>query len=207
MIARKQIYTGPDPHFKMASEFSFDPVNSSENSPVRRQTEGHKTWAELRDVVRETRKLISSLASRVPSCFKYRTEDTPHGKITRLYFLAIPPKQRENTLLYVNVPTSPMSITPTLAWCQLLGTFQTALPPGQMSKEEQLLRERKRMGRYGITSYELVENEGKFLFPACNSLFVCTDTDIKVGSGYHTGLSMRTNPHVIAYQIPECHML
>ena len=60
------------------------------------------------------------------------------------------------------------------------------------------------MGRYGITSYELVENEGKFLFPACNSLFVCTDTDIKVGTIQD---SMGTNPHVIAYEIPVFHML
>ena len=166
---------------KMASEFSLDPVNSSHNSPVHRQTEGRKSWAELRDVVRDTRKLVSSLASRVPSCFRFRTEETPEGKITRLYFLGIPPKQRENTLLYVNVPTSPMGITPTLTWCQLLGTFQTTLPLGQMSKEEQLLRERKRMGKYGITSYDMVENEGKFVFPACNSLFVCTDDNLRVG--------------------------
>ena len=63
----------------------------------------------------------------------------------RLYFLGIPPKQRECTMMYINVPETPMTITPALTWCQLLESFNSALSTNtQMSKEEQLLRERER---------------------------------------------------------------
>ena len=75
-------------------------------------------------------------------------------KFYRLYFLEIPPKQRESTLLYVNVPTSPMSITPTLQWTSLLESCLLSLTTGQMSREEQLLRERKRCC-YGLEKERL----------------------------------------------------
>ncbi|GFO08795.1 dipeptidyl peptidase 9 [Plakobranchus ocellatus] len=44
-----------------------------------------------------------------------------------------------------------------------------------MSKEEQLLRERKRLGTYGITSYEMSLQQGLVIIPAHNSLFKCYD--------------------------------
>lgn len=44
-----------------------------------------------------------------------------------------------------------------------------------MSREEQLMRERKRLGTYGITSYELDPDDGLFVIPANNSLFMCRD--------------------------------
>ena len=55
---------------------------------------------------------------------------------------------------------------------------QASLQNGQLSREEQLLRERKRLGTYGITSYDM--SDGKFVFPACNSLFTCLDTNVMV---------------------------
>ena len=48
------------------------------------------------------------------------------------------------------------------------------------SKEEQLLRERKRLGMYGITTYEFDPESGKFLFPANGSLFTCHDPMLTV---------------------------
>ncbi|RUS69633.1 hypothetical protein EGW08_022607 [Elysia chlorotica] len=44
-----------------------------------------------------------------------------------------------------------------------------------MSKEEQLLRERKRLGTYGITSYEISPEHGLFIIPAHNGLYRCYD--------------------------------
>lgn len=43
------------------------------------------------------------------------------------------------------------------------------------SREEELLRERKRLGVFGITSYDFHSESGLFLFQASNSLFHCRD--------------------------------
>lgn len=47
--------------------------------------------------------------------------------------------------------------------------------PASMSKEEQLLRERKRLGTFGITSYEACIEDGLFIIPAHSGLFKCYD--------------------------------
>lgn len=46
---------------------------------------------------------------------------------------------------------------------------------GVYSREEELLRERKRLGVFGITSYDFHGESGLFLFQASNSLFHCRD--------------------------------
>lgn len=46
---------------------------------------------------------------------------------------------------------------------------------GKLSKEEELLSERKRCVSWGITSFDLNIDTGKFLFPAAGSLFCCHD--------------------------------
>lgn len=46
---------------------------------------------------------------------------------------------------------------------------------GVYSREEELLRERKRLGVFGITSYDFHSESGLFLFQASNSLFHCRD--------------------------------
>lgn len=46
---------------------------------------------------------------------------------------------------------------------------------GAYSREEELLRERKRLGAFGITSYDYHAQTGLFLFQASNSLFYCQD--------------------------------
>ena len=46
---------------------------------------------------------------------------------------------------------------------------------GAYSREEELLRERKRLGAFGITSYDYHAKTGLFLFQASNSLFYCQD--------------------------------
>lgn len=162
----------------MASDLVDSPLEEMDPMCVSSSKGQGKTWEELKAVVKDTRKLVSALASRVPTNFQFRTQNTPNGPVTRLYFLGIPPKQRESTLMYINVPTVPMSITPMLTWCSLLESFNAQLQNGgQMSREEQLLRERKRLGTFGITSYEMTDS-GKIVFPACNSLFSCCDDNL-----------------------------
>nr|XP_022310084.1 dipeptidyl peptidase 9-like [Crassostrea virginica] len=137
-----------------------------------------QSWRMLHQNVIERRKLITMLASRVPSMFQFRTQITPNGEKTRLYFLGMTSKGRENTLQYVDLPTVVPDIPGILSQCSLLDAFPVGIPLAQLSREEQLLRERKRLGSYGITSYELREGEGKFVFPAANFLFTCVDPDL-----------------------------
>jgi hypothetical protein len=49
-----------------------------------------------------------------------------------------------------------------------------------LSKEEQLLWERKRLATWGITSYEIHPESGKLVFPAASSLYQCVDTGFMV---------------------------
>lgn len=61
---------------------------------------------------------------------------------------------------------------------------------GAYSREEELLRERKRLGAFGITSYDYHAQTGLFLFQASNSLFYCQD-------GGHNSFIVSTLPFVI----------
>lgn len=58
---------------------------------------------------------------------------------------------------------------------------------GVYSREEELLRERKRLGVFGITSYDFHSESGLFLFQASNSLFHCRD-------GGKNGFMVRPGP-------------
>uniref|UniRef100_A0A8C9JJN3 dipeptidyl-peptidase IV n=1 Tax=Panthera tigris altaica TaxID=74533 RepID=A0A8C9JJN3_PANTA len=62
-----------------------------------------------------------------------------------------------------------------LSWKQMLDHFQATPHHGVYSREEELLRERKRLGVFGITSYDFHSESGLFLFQASNSLFHCRD--------------------------------
>ncbi len=126
--------------------------------------------------VRRTRKLAAALINRVPHTFTFRHIYTENGLQTRLYFLGVLPGTRENTLLFVDIPQAadPSNEEP-LEWFPLLDSFQAMPAHGQFSKEEQLLRERKRLGSFGITSYDYDTSTSKFVFPACNSIFYCQD--------------------------------
>ena len=152
-----------------------DPYDLCTESPPQATSSGKKSWDELRRSVRDTRKLLTTLVSSVPSFFTFRTLETDAGHVTRVYFLGVPVKGRESTLLYVDVPqySNDPGAFCTLPWKHLLDSFQptTCL----LSREEQLMRERKRVGVYGITSYDVVPDVGKFVFTASSGIFVCTD--------------------------------
>lgn len=53
----------------------------------------------------------------------------------------------------------------------------------RLSREEQLLWERKRLATWGITSYEIHPDSGKLVFPAASSLYQCIDTGFMVFLG------------------------
>lgn len=134
-----------------------------------------KTWQELRQAVRQTRKLQTQLGNRIPHNFNIRHINTGTEQKTRMYFLGVPPGSRENTLLYVDLPSEPQSHVPSLKWNQLLESFGSNAQFSQLSREEQLLRERKRMVTIGITAYDYHGETGKFAFAGSNSLYSCED--------------------------------
>jgi hypothetical protein len=71
---------------------------------------------------------------------------------------------RENTIFYYDILKNGVS-----GWSKLLSA---GLPlKGVLSREEQLLRERKRMSHSGITNYNVDLSSGNFLFPVAGSLY------------------------------------
>lgn len=166
----------------MASVGIPDPMEEGSVSPPPSAPCEKKTWDELRQAVRKSRKGATSLLNRVPHSFTFRKVKTQFGEQTRLYFLGVPVGSRENNLLYTDLPSEPQPPgEDELEWRPLLDSFHATPLHGKFSKEEQLLRERKRLGSFGITSYDYCEDTGSFVFSACNSLFVCKDTVGKEG--------------------------
>lgn len=136
-----------------------------------------KSWSELRQRVRESRRQFSS-SHRTPTSFVFRKLE--EGK-TRLYFLCLPQQGRETTIIYSDIPDE-QSQRQYFPWnCLIESTFQVVPAVGKISKEEQLMWERKRCVTWGITSFELHQKTGKFIFPAASSLFGCVDHGAKHG--------------------------
>ena len=73
----------PAKKLKMASELLESPIGASEPICVDQNKDGGKSWEEIKLIVKDTRKMVSSLASKVPSNFQFRTQETSNGPITR----------------------------------------------------------------------------------------------------------------------------
>ena len=132
--------------------------------------------------MRKAHRGASTLVSRVPHNL---TIETNSSGLSRLYFLSVPPGQRDNTLVYVEYDINSVNNgqddgDKPLEWHPLLDSFPTltAANAGQMSKEEQLMRERKRLRSFGITGYDYQRIDGRshFAFYSSNSMFVCSDS-------------------------------
>uniref|UniRef100_A0A7N8X8H3 dipeptidyl-peptidase IV n=1 Tax=Mastacembelus armatus TaxID=205130 RepID=A0A7N8X8H3_9TELE len=123
-------------------------VVEMEDVPCQFFVEKH-SWEGLRDIIHCSRKYSGMIANKAPHDFQFvqkKDENGPHSH--RLYYLG-----KLNSCL-----------------------FSQATPhQGAYSREEELLRERKRLGAFGITSYDYHPQTGMFLFQASNSLFYCQD--------------------------------
>lgn len=109
----------------MATDQMMETLDMTGTTPIKkREPSPPRSWDKLRHDIKQKRKLLVTLASRVPSNFTFRTVETPYGQNTRLYFLGIPQNCRENTLLYVDVPKTTLDIVPGLQWKSLLDSFQ-----------------------------------------------------------------------------------
>lgn len=133
-----------------------------------------KTWKDLQVAVKQTKSVQQSLVNRVPHSFTFCEN--------KLYFLAVPFGSRENTIHYVDLPgphsssiDDELDMNSPLSWKPLLDSFKISRSFSGYSREEQLLRERKRLGAFGITAYDFDETSRRFMFSASSSLYTCTD--------------------------------
>uniref|UniRef100_A0A8C7IPD2 dipeptidyl-peptidase IV n=1 Tax=Oncorhynchus kisutch TaxID=8019 RepID=A0A8C7IPD2_ONCKI len=178
-------------------------VVEMEDVPSQFYVEKH-SWDGLRDIIHSSRKYSGMIANKAPHDFQFvqkNDESGPHSH--RLYYLGMSYGSRENSLLYSEIPKKiRKEALLVLSWKQMLDHFQVnityliclgvegilrheqristsagvATPhQGAYSREEELLRERKRLGAFGITSYDYHSQTGLFLFQASNSLFYCQD--------------------------------
>ncbi|GLH11264.1 AGAP003138-PA-like protein [Gryllus bimaculatus] len=185
-------------------------LSESNSSACGGDGKGKRTWAELRNVVCDLRRQLTSLSTMVPSAVSFRI--LSDGR-TRIYFLSTPANGWETTLLYADVTNSDHhSSGHRLTWQPVLeANFQNLSSMSRFSREEQLLWERKRLATWGITSYELHHASGKLVFPACSSLFQCLDSGFTNGPLFPSELRTNScgaklnpqvcfsNPDLIAY--------
>uniref|UniRef100_G3PSD5 dipeptidyl-peptidase IV n=1 Tax=Gasterosteus aculeatus aculeatus TaxID=481459 RepID=G3PSD5_GASAC len=151
-------------------------VVEMEDIPSQFFVEKH-SWEGLRDIIHCSRKYSGMIANKAPHDFQFVQKKDENGLYShRLYYLGMPYGSRENSLLYSEIPKKiRKEALLVLSWKQMLDHFQATPHQGAYSREEELLRERKRLGAFGITSYDYHAQTGLFLFQASNSLFYCQD--------------------------------
>ncbi|KAG1668796.1 Dipeptidyl peptidase 8 [Nymphon striatum] len=91
----------------------------------------------------------------------------------QLYFILIFPPWKNNEPSSSNSSSEPEDIL--FPFVLLQPSFQMIHQVTNYTREELLLRERKRQATWGISSYELDTTSGRLIFPACGSLFTCID--------------------------------
>uniref|UniRef100_A0AAX7TT78 dipeptidyl-peptidase IV n=1 Tax=Astatotilapia calliptera TaxID=8154 RepID=A0AAX7TT78_ASTCA len=166
--------TGVDELSDSTEVVEMEDVNSTQF-----QVEKH-TWDGLRKIIHNSRKNTGVVINKAPHDFQFiqKDESSPHSH--RIYYLG---ERRENALLYSDIPKKiRKDALLVLSWKPMLDHFQRNLHlikkrphHGGFSREEELLRERKRLGVSGITSYDYHRPSGLFLFQANSSLYYCRD--------------------------------
>ncbi|XP_076293768.1 dipeptidyl peptidase 9 [Lasioglossum baleicum] len=158
------------------------------------------TWSELRGVVSDLRRKLSGISVvSVPGCITFRS--LPDGR-TRIYFLSSLNNRWETTLLYVDIAHFDLANGYLLHWQPVIeANFQTVSSTKILSKEEQLLWERKRLVTCGITSYEIHPESGKLVFPAASSLYQCIDTGFMAGPLFPSEIRAATSGAKLCPQI------
>ncbi|TNN31846.1 Dipeptidyl peptidase 9 [Liparis tanakae] len=134
-------------------------------NPAQFQVEKH-TWDGLRKIIHNSRKNTGVVINKAPHDFQFIQKDESR----------MPYASRDNALLYSDIPKKiRKDALLVLSWKKMLDRFQASPHHGGFSREEELLRERKRLGVSGITSYDYHRASGLFLFQANSSLYYCRD--------------------------------
>ncbi|XP_077968391.1 dipeptidyl peptidase 9-like [Styela clava] len=158
------------------------PIHSGDSHASQPQKQ---SWREIKEAVMMSRKFHMQFASKIPHDFRFFKIDPelyPDRKWMfpkdvesyshRIFFLGILPNKRENELLYVDVPKEPKAawIDKAVAWKPVVAMYQGSLQPSY-SREEELLRERKRVGVHGVISYEISQDRSRIFFPAGGDMY------------------------------------
>uniref|UniRef100_A0A5F9DA66 dipeptidyl-peptidase IV n=1 Tax=Oryctolagus cuniculus TaxID=9986 RepID=A0A5F9DA66_RABIT len=135
------------------------------------------SWSQLKKLLADTRKYHGYMMAKAPHDFMFVKRNDPDGPHSdRIYYLAMSGENRENTLFYSEIPKSVnRAAVLMLSWKPLLDLFQATLDYGMYSREEELLRERKRIGTVGIASYDYHQGSGTFLFQAGSGIYHVKD--------------------------------
>uniref|UniRef100_A0A672HAW0 dipeptidyl-peptidase IV n=1 Tax=Salarias fasciatus TaxID=181472 RepID=A0A672HAW0_SALFA len=154
---------------------STEVVEMEDVNSTQFQVEKH-TWDGLRKIVHKTHRNASLVALKAPHDFQFVQKDEASRHSHRIYYLGMTFSSIENMLFYSDIPKKICKdALLTLSWKPMLSHFQANPHHGVFSLEEELLRERKRMGVFGITSYDHHRGSGLFLFQANSSLYYCRD--------------------------------
>uniref|UniRef100_A0A8B9TPK3 dipeptidyl-peptidase IV n=1 Tax=Anas platyrhynchos TaxID=8839 RepID=A0A8B9TPK3_ANAPL len=123
------------------------------------------SWSQLRKLLTDTRKYHGYMMAKAPHDFTFVKKNDPEGPHSdRIYYLAMSGENRENTLFYSEIPkTINKAAVLLLSWKPLLDLFPAILDYGMYSREEELLRERKRI------------ESGTFLFQAGSGIYHVKD--------------------------------
>lgn len=151
------------------------PQHTTRDDPTARQEliKKPKTWSKLKGIVEFSRKLVYSLNNDVPSNINFRQLDKDNY---RIYFLAGTQK-REITIKHVDVKLGAQydKLTASTIFANTSNGPNFPIEKQQLTKEEQLLRERKRCSLSGITSYYADCQSGRLVFSERSELFYFDD--------------------------------
>lgn len=164
--------------FESASSHGSTEPNGGDSKPEPFFVERH-SWSQMRKLLADTRKYHGYMMAKAPHSFtfvKRNDPDSPHSD--RMYYLgmSMSGENRENTLFYSEIPKNiNRSAVLMLSWKPLLDTFQATPDYGMYSREEELLRERKRIGTVGISAFDYHAKSGTFLFQAGSAIYTVRD--------------------------------
>ncbi|KAH0620092.1 hypothetical protein JD844_014680 [Phrynosoma platyrhinos] len=160
------------------------------------------SWSHLKKLLMDTRKYHGCLMAKAPHDFTFVKKNDPEGPHSdRIYYLAMSGENRENTLFYSDIPkTTNKAAALMLSWKPLLDLFQASLDYGMYSREEELLRERKRIGTIGIASYDYHQESGTFLFQAGSGIYHVKD------GGPHGFTKQPLRPSLVETSCPNIRM-
>ncbi|XP_063868787.1 dipeptidyl peptidase 8-like isoform X3 [Scylla paramamosain] len=144
------------------------------------------SWKEVHQRVRELRRTFLHLSVKTPTDVTFRRVGP---SMLRCYFLLSPGQGRESTLFYADINLE-AAWGSRIVYQEVLDSFQSFLWRN-MSREELLLSERRRISTWGITNYELHPPSGTLVFPASSTIFQCVHPE-------------RPNGPVSPRELPSC---
>lgn len=162
------------------------------------QVNKKRSWSQLRSVVDYARRLSFGLNTDIPSNITFR-QNGPNEQ--RIYYLADDLSKRQRTIKYITI--NPYQLETNGITSSLLintSSITTTSNDNKLTKEEQLLRERQRQTSTGITSYQLDDTIGRFIYRERSDLYYYDDCGvqsfpIKIDTNSKGTLDIKTCPY------------